>query len=217
MKAKLTSPKGIALIGVILVSVLALVGWFGFVSPQKSRSSELETQISDVQTQIRLTRLSARTDDGEAKTTNQKLRVLAVAMPAELRMPNVMLDLIRNAQIAKVRLDSVKPGAPAVLTSYSAVPIDVGVTGKYSNVESFLKRLRLQATAVGERVHAVGRLFDVTNVSFQTSPNDLPRIVATLHMNVFVYTPVTAAAAPVSAQPTESTPSESASAVGEMP
>jgi len=217
MRAKLSSPKIIALIGTIAIAIVAVVGWFGFVAPQQSRSSKLETQIGEVETQVQVARIAARTDHGDAKNATAKLHVLAVAMPKELRMPNVLRELIWNARLANIRLDSVKPGVATALSGYAAVPIDVTVTGHYFNVERFLKRLRLQANATGDRVRASGRLFDVATVSFQASTADLATITASLHVNVFVYSALAPAAAPVSAEPTDTSSSESASAAGEMP
>jgi hypothetical protein len=220
MRAKLTSPKIIALLGAVAVGLVAAVGWFGLVSPQKSRSSELDAQISDVTAQVQLVRIAARANRDEAKLTEEKLRRLAAAMPNELQMSKLMRELLWNARRAGVRLDSVTPAVGTTLSGYVAVPVDVAVTGRYFGVEHFLKRLRLQAGGSGDRVHATGRLLDVAKVGFQPADGDAARITATLHLNVFVYNPAPPAAgvaAPVSGQVGESPVTESATAVGRMP
>ena len=42
MKDKLT-PKVVAALGVAAVAAVALIGWFGLVSPQRSKAAELDS------------------------------------------------------------------------------------------------------------------------------------------------------------------------------
>jgi hypothetical protein len=215
-RSKLTSPKFILLLGVVGIALVAAIVWFGLVSPEQSRSAKLETEIGDVTTQLQQARVAARADHGEAKTAKEKLRLLAVAMPTELQMSEVMRELIWNARRADVQLDAVKPAAGTIQNGYVAVPMDVTVTGRYFNVERLLRQLRLQAGRTADGLHAAGRLFDVVTVGFQTTSPDSRRITATLHMNAFVYSP-SSAAAPVSGQEADEPILESASAAGRMP
>jgi hypothetical protein len=218
MKSKLSSPKVIIILGLIAVGLVAAVGWFGLVSPQKSRASKLDAQITDVTSQAALVRVDTQKTRGQGKTTREKLHLLAVAMPNDLRMAAVMRELIWHARRANVSLDAVKPAAGKAGTGYYTVPVDVTVTGRYFDVERFLKRLRLQSSASGDRVRASGRLLDVAGLDFQPAQQDDSRITATLHSNVFVYSPsATSATAPVSTPSTESTDTESASAAGSTP
>jgi hypothetical protein len=218
MRQKLSSPKVIVLIGVIVAGLLGAFGWFALVSPQKSKSTDLTSQISDVQAQIRVTRITARSNGRAVKSTDEKLQALAVAMPDQIAMPGVLRQLLRNARLADVSLDSVKPAPATLLNGYIAVPMDVTVTGRYFNVARYLKRLRLQAGAVGEHVYAAGRLFDIAIVEYTSTPTDLPKITANLHINAFVYSGSAPVAAPVATPPTDTaSSSESASAAGRMP
>jgi len=216
MKQKLTAPKMIVFLGMVAAALLAVLGWFALVSPQKSKNTDLSAQISDVQAQIRVTRITARSNGRTGKTTDEKLRALAVAMPNEVAMPTVLRQLLRNARLADVSLDSVKPAVGTVLNGYITVPIDVTVSGRYFKVERFLKRLRLQAATNGDQVHAAGRLFDIATVQYASASGDVPLITANLHLNAFVYSGSAPVATPVSTPPTAST-SESATAAGTVP
>ena len=51
MKDKLT-PKVVAALAMLAVAAVALVGWFGLVSPQRSTASDLDRQIVEAQTQL---------------------------------------------------------------------------------------------------------------------------------------------------------------------
>ena len=52
MKDKLT-PKVVAVLAMVAVAAVALVGWFGLVSPQRSTASDLDRQIADAKTPAR--------------------------------------------------------------------------------------------------------------------------------------------------------------------
>ena len=51
MKDKLT-PKVVAALGVAAVAAVALIGWFGLVSPQRSKAAELDNRIAEAKTQL---------------------------------------------------------------------------------------------------------------------------------------------------------------------
>ena len=95
-----------------------------------------------------------------------------------------------------MRLDSVTPQAATAQSGYSAVPMDVVVTGRYFGVQRFLRHLRTQAGVAGPHVHASGRLFSVDSVSLAAGEEKLPQLAATIHLNVFTYSGSAGAAAP---------------------
>ena len=59
MKDKLT-PKVVAALAMLAVATVALVGWFGLVSPQRSTASDLDRQISEAQTQLAVAQVDHR-------------------------------------------------------------------------------------------------------------------------------------------------------------
>jgi hypothetical protein len=211
MKEKLT-PKVVAILAMVAIVAVALVGWFGLLSPQRSKASDLDRQIAAAKTQ--LTVAKATTDSGAAgKGSGASALALAQAMPQQLEMSDVLRQLLRAADHAGVRLDSVTPQAAATKSGYSAVPIAVVVTGRYFGVQQFLRELRTQAGVAGSHVRASGRLFSVDSVSLAAGGAKLPQLAATIQLNVFTYSGSAATAAPATPQTTpQSSPSTSASA-----
>jgi Pilus assembly protein, PilO len=192
MNDKLT-PKVVATVAMLAVATIALVGWFGLISPQHSKASDLDRQISEAQTQLAVanstTHPGARGKASDAST-------LARAMPDRAEMAAVLRQLLRAANRTDVRLDSVTPQAAATQSGYSAVPMDVIVTGRYSGVQRFLRHLRTQAAVAGPHVHAAGRLFSVDSVNLAAGDKQLPQLAATIHLNAFTYSGSAAAATP---------------------
>ena len=212
MKDKLT-PKVIAALAMLAVAAVALVGWFGLVSPQRSTASDLDRQIGEAQTQLAVAR--STTDSGAGgKESGASALALARAMPERVEMADVLRQLHRAANRTDVRLDSVTPQAAAAQSGYSAVPMDVVVTGRYFSVQRFLRHLRTQAGVAGPHVHAAGRLFSVESVNLAAGDKKLPQLAATIHLNVFTYngSPAPAATSATPETAPDSTTSSTASA-----
>jgi hypothetical protein len=216
MKDKLT-PKVVAVLAAAAIVAVALIGWFGFVSPQRSKAAELDSRIADAKTQLVVLKAGGRSSSG-SPTVGASALVLARAMPRSVAMSTVLRQLLRAARHADVRLDSVTPQATTVQSGYSTVPMDIVVTGRYFAVQRFLKELRTQAGLSGSRVRASGRLFSVDSVSLAAGEDQLPQLAATIHLNVFTYNGSAAAAAPTAPPTAEaSSTSVSATAAGRTP
>jgi hypothetical protein len=212
MKDKLT-PKVVAVMAMVAIAAVALVGWFGLVSPQRSKASDLDRQIAAAKTQLAVAK--ATTDSSAAgKGSGASALALARAMPRQVEMAGVLRQLLGAADRSAVRLDSVTPQAAAAKSGYSAVPIDVVVTGRYVGVQQFLRELRTQAGVAGPHVHATGRLFSVDSVSLAAGAAQLPQLAATIHLNVFTYSGSAAAAPATPNTAPEPSTSTSASAAG---
>jgi Pilus assembly protein, PilO len=211
MKDKLT-PKVVAVLAMVAVAAVALVGWFGLVSPQRSTASDLDRQIADAKTQLAVAK--STTDSGAAgKGSGASALALGRAMPQQVEMSGVLRQLLRAADRSDVRLDSVTPQAAAAKSGYSAVPINVVVTGRYFGVQQFLRELRTQAGVAGPHVRASGRLFSVDSVSLAAGAAKLPQLAATIQLNFFTYSGSPAPAAPATPKTApQSSTSASASA-----
>jgi len=186
MKDKLT-PNVVAALTVLAVVTVALIGWFGLVSPQRSTASDLDRQIAGAQTQLAVAKSSPAPGAGEGgKSSGASTVTLARAMPERAEMADVLRQLQRAARRTEVRLDSVTPQAVAAQSGYNAVPMDVVVSGRYFGVQRFLRYLRMQAGVDGSHVHATGRLFSVDSVNL-AGDKQLPHLAATIHLNAFTY------------------------------
>jgi Tfp pilus assembly protein PilO len=213
MKDKLT-PKVVAALAAAAITVVALIGWFGLVSPQRSKASDLDQQIADAKTQLVVAKANA--SSGSGKSGGSAL-VLARAMPQRVAMPAVLRQLLRASGRSDVRLDSVTPAAATTGTGYQVVPMDVVVTGRYFAIQDFLHRLRTQTRVAGNHVQSSGRLFSVDTVNLAAGEDGAPQLTATVHMNAFTYSGSAAGATSAPSQqaaPDSSTSSSSLAAGG---
>ena len=176
MKDKL-SPKVVATLAAAAVTVVALIGWFGFVAPQRSQASSLDREIQETQTQLVVAKAAVR-PGGPAKAGASK-RALKRAMPQRVAMPSILRQILGAAQQSGVRLDSVTPQAVTPLQGYDAVPMDIVVAGRYFPIQHFLHRLRVQARVAPNGVYSSGRLFSVETLNLAADEN-LPRLTATI-------------------------------------
>lgn len=168
---------------VVLAVVVGLAGLLLAVLPQRSKTHQIDGQIAALQT--KLATLHASSSRAPALRAADLFQ-LARAMPDSTDMPSVVLDLARAAGQSKVTLTSITPSAPLVQTDgSSAVPIHVVVDGKWAGIASFLRTLRLEVRATGEKLSVDGRLFVVDNVQLSTTGTDA--VEATLNVNAFSY------------------------------
>jgi Tfp pilus assembly protein PilO len=183
------SPRVLAVIVVAAVVGLALIGWFGLVSPQRSKASSLDDQITEAQTQLHTAKmLSSVQRSGKGERSG--LALLNTAMPGNVQMPSVLKEVQNLAAVSNVSLDSFSPTTATAQAGYDAVPINVGVSGRYPQVKGFLRRLRTQAGSLNGHIHATGRLFDVKTVGLTPGSGGAPQLTATITLAVFVYTGV---------------------------
>jgi hypothetical protein len=208
MQQKLLSPKLVPFIASAVVLLAAMLSWFLVVSPQRSRASTLDGRIADKQVELASAQLNARRLDPRADLA--KLRLVTVAMPTDVDMRSLLIELMRAANAGAVRLDGITAQPLAPLAGYSAVPLDVKVTGKYLGIKRFLHLLEAQADANGDRLHARGRLFAIDSLDFAAGEDGLPQLTATVHVNAFVFSQAAPPATPTPEAPT----STSATATG---
>lgn len=185
MKERFT-PKVVAGAAAALIALVLVGGWFVLVSPQKSKATTLNAEISEAQSKLTVTQLLARSlKSGKGRSASA---LLATAMPPELQMPLVLRQVQKLAETSKVRLDSFAPSAATPLSGYEEVPIAVSVAGRYAAVQRFLNRLRVQADTKGGRIQASGRLFNVASVSLAPGNTEPDELTASIGLSTFVYT-----------------------------
>jgi Tfp pilus assembly protein PilO len=194
----------IAAVGVLAV---VLVGWFAFVSPQRSKASELDGKISESRTALQLA--DALTKGGQQRQTAAEARVLVKAMPDETQMSQILRQLSSAAKATRVRVNSVTPAAAAPLAGYEAVPMSVVVEGRYLGIANFLGRLRTLVAVGPEKVRAKGRLYSVDSVQF-AGAEDKSFLQATMTLNAYRYggaaTPASAGTTPATSDTTSAAP-----------
>ena len=202
MKKKRSERTVIALIGLGLL-VFALLGYFVLVRPQGAKASELDAQIAATEEKIAENRRLAL----EASQRAPAIRVadlfrLTTAMPDQLDMPGILLELNQIASDAGIRFKSITP-APAVgLSGYQAVPVTVIFDGNFYSLSDFLYRLRTRVRVRQGELAATGRTYAVDSIEFTESEKGFPNVTATLTIDAFVYgtgVPAAPPAAPTAA------------------
>jgi Tfp pilus assembly protein PilO len=173
--ASLSDGKKIALTAGAL-GLLVVVGYFALIAPKRSSAASLKKQTAEVQAQIDANR---STGFMQALPAVRSANVfgLAKAMPKQVEMPNVMLQLNQLASASGITFDQVTPTAAGstpttALTTvdtsvpFAAQPIQVTFTGSFYNMISFLQRIRNLVRVEHGHLQAQGRLFDVSDVEF---------------------------------------------------
>jgi Tfp pilus assembly protein PilO len=217
--ASLSTRAQVAVIASVLVLV-AVIGYFALISPKHSTAASLKKQTAAVQAQIKANSSAAFKQALPAVRSASVFR-LAQAMPSQLQMPDIILQLQVLANESGISFDNIVPGGattgssgsaptPVVTTDttdpFAAEPIQVQFTGSFYNLLTFLQRLRNLVRVENGKLFTVGRLFDVSNVSFGEGIRGWPQVTSTLVINAFVpQTPQSTAAVPGSTDTTATT------------
>jgi Tfp pilus assembly protein PilO len=193
--ARLASlPKG-AQVAVVAAGLLlvAMIGYFGLISPKRSTASDLKKQTAAVQAQIAANRSSAFTQALPA-VRSANVFSLTQAMPNKLQTPSVILTLSGLAEASGITFDQIAPQGVAAAAATTATtpdpfavePITVKFTGSFYDLLTFLQRVRNLVRVENGKLFTAGRLFDVSNVTFAEGQKGWPQIGATLTINEFV-------------------------------
>jgi type IV pilus assembly protein PilO len=213
-------PSSPAVIALVVVGVLAYLaaGYLLLISPQRSKSSDLKEQIAQTETQIEQYRTLSAQARAAAPIRVADLFRLEKAMPNEVDMAGIVLELSRIARETGISFESITPQGPAAQSGFQMLPVTLVFDGNYFELSDFLYRLRSLVRVRSGRLAANGRLFVVDSISFSESQKSFPRIQASVVVNTYVYgdqplpgTPGAAAAPPATTPgQTTSTPGTTA-------
>lgn len=181
--------------------VVALLGYFIVIAPQRSKVRRLDGRIQQTQSALDQNR-TLRANKVETVHVADLFR-LTKAMPDQADMPDLLLQLSRVAREAGIQFNSITPQAPASAAGYSSVPIDLVFEGNFYELSDFLYRLRNLVGVHDGQFDAFGRLFNVAGIEFAEGSNHFPQLEATLTVDAFVYG--TAAAGPTPSAATTTT------------
>jgi Tfp pilus assembly protein PilO len=184
-KRKMSPVATCVLVAVVLLVVLA-IGMFTMVLPQKDTAASLAKEIETTQTQIVQARALA------VQKPAQPIRVadmfkLVKAMPDDVDMTGIILQLNQTANDAGIEFDTIAPGMTSILTGYQTIPIGLTFNGNYYSLTDFLFRLRSLVAVRGGALASTGRLFTVNNLSFGAGVGGFPHILATISLTAYVY------------------------------
>jgi Tfp pilus assembly protein PilO len=177
---KLALTIGLPVFGLLI----GLIGYFVLVSPQNGRSHRATEQVQALEAQ--LLQLHQKPPKPVSPQAVDLFR-LVKAMPDTNDMPGILRDLSRLARSSKVTIQTVTPTAQVPLPyGYGALPLTVALEGKFSNVSTFLARMRGQVRLGEKKLRVTGRLL-VPNQIQLTSAKNGATVIATLSLDAFVY------------------------------
>ena len=165
--------------------IVALAGYFTLVSSKRSEAKKLRAETAKVQAQIDQNRSTAYAKALPAVKSAAVFR-LAQAMPDDVEMPNVMLELNQLAEDSGITFDEITPQTPIADTSFDVQPITVVFTGNYYSLADFLLRVRSLVRIHGGKLITKGRMFSVSGVTFSEADRKFPYISANLTIDSFV-------------------------------
>jgi Tfp pilus assembly protein PilO len=186
------------MMGVVVSSVAVLfvviVGWFFFVSPQRSKADDLSTQVSAAKGEL--------TSDEQLIATAKKQNTLGNAkaaeraLPATPRVSEILRQLTAFAAESRTELDNISPGTPTPYGTSQALPIALTFKGRYFGLQKLLKLMRQSASVAQGKIISKGRLYTVDSIQFSggqsaagSSNAASADIQATINLNAFIYAP----------------------------
>jgi hypothetical protein len=201
--AKKKLPKGV-LIGALAGGFLlvALLGYFLLIGPQRSKAADLDKQIDSTQQLITTTRALTAQRKRAPRIRVADLFRITKAMPDQADMAGIVLELNRIAAETGIVFDSITPQPATALTGYQAVPIELVFDGNFYDLSDFLYRLRNLVDVRRGALSATGRLFAIDRLVFDEGDEGFPQLKATITIDAFVFgteTPATSAAEPSAA------------------
>jgi type II secretory pathway pseudopilin PulG len=184
-------PQPLLIVLIVLGFLLAaLGGWFLLVSPQRSKAADLDHQIADTNNAITAARALTLQAKKGAQIRVADLYRLTKAMPDQVDMAGIILELNQVAEDSGITFEQITPSSTATpISGYLAIPITVEFQGNFYDLADFLYRLRNLVDVRGGMLDATGRLFAIDEVDFAEAPPPpgFPQIRAHLVIDAFVF------------------------------
>jgi len=192
------------ILSALAIVVVAAVGWFMVISPQRTKATQLDTQRAAVDAELATDRvLVSKPSETKTKAT---LAAAKRALPDQPQVSEILRQLAGFAASSRTELDTITPAAAVAGTGAQTIPISLQFRGRYFGLQQLLRLMRTSASSKGAKITATGRLYTVDNISFGGAGDD-GVLTATIQLNAFVYSP-----APVVPSTTPGTTSATAAA-----
>jgi len=174
-------------IAVVVLLLLALIGYFAVVKPQKGKAADLATQIAAQDKQVEEARaLLAKSKDAQKVRVADLFR-LTKAMPDQPDEAGIVLELTNVARQSGITFQSIAPQGSTPLSGYQVVPINVVFDGNFFQLTDFLFRLRNLVDVRRGALAANGRLFTVDTIQFDEGARKFPQVQASLTVDAYIY------------------------------
>jgi hypothetical protein len=228
MKKQKKTPQSVWVAAIVAgLLLVAVLGFFVVVSPERGKAASIQKQIADTQKQIDDARALVAKAKNAQKVKIADLFKLTTAMPDNPDEADVLLDLNSVAQAAGVDFQSITVTASSTLSTYQVIPLTVEFEGNFYSLSDFLFRLRNLVDVRRGALDARGRLFAIDQITLDEGSNHFPQIQAEIKIDAFVYGTGTAgsnapaqsstAAAGTTPTPSSTTPSTTTPSSGTSP
>lgn len=132
------------LVGIIVCLIIFFLGLFLIVLPQRNKTSEVEDEISDVETSIqmeqnRLNQLKQYEKDPQQFT--RQIDVLKERMPDNVELADVIQQVDHAAEEAGLDFYSITPSPPVAQESFYVVTFTAVFNGRYFNLVEFFNHI----------------------------------------------------------------------------
>jgi len=204
------------LVSIVAAILVVALGWFALISPQRSKASDLDTQIAAAQLQLADAQrvLSAPNKAATART----LRAAERALPDTPQMSKILRQLSALVSQSKTELDSIGPGAVTATGGAEPLPLALSMKGRYFALQRFVRLLAQSADVSKGKVTGNGRLYSIDSISFggagAAPGQSAGEISATITLNAYVFA---SAAAPAPAPAPTTTTDTTTTAAGATP
>lgn len=170
----------------LAVVVVAGIGWFMLISPQRTKATQLDTQRAAVDSELATDRvLVSKPSETKTKAT---LAAAKRALPDTAQVSQILRQLSGYAATSRTELDSISPAAAVPGTGAQTIPISLQFRGRYFGLQQLLRLLRTSAGSTNGKIVATGRLYTVDSITFGGAGDD-GVLGATIRLNAFVYSP----------------------------
>lgn len=184
---KLTSmQKMIAVIAGIVVILVAIVVLL--ILPKSGELSTLETDLQTANAQVQQTKtLLAQLEQAKegASLTQAELIALANQFPEKPELPSLVIELQDVSNAAGIRFERIGPAAPTELagSQYSEIAITTRVSGNWSDILDFLRRVNRMTRSIRVTDVAIAPLTSTSSTS-----TEAPDVAADVSMRAYVLT-----------------------------
>jgi hypothetical protein len=187
--------------------------WFGLVGPKRAESRDVAAQIdaarSELATATEQTRAAEAAQDNFGEDT-AAVATLGKAVPDDDQTASLLYQLDAAAGDSRVELTSITPSVgaaegaatavnPALPAGVTEVSLSLSFSGRFADLQRFLRRAHGSTSVRGDDVRVRGRLLSIRDV--QLTPVAGGRVTATVQAAAYMAAPEAASAAPAGEQP----------------
>ena len=181
------------LLGVIVLLIVAVGGYFIVVAPKRHEASQLQSQIATSQTQLSQAEAEVQaglTAEAQYKAYVGQLRSLRTAVPADAQIPALINELQDASNRNRVGFESVAvssasataaaPAAAGTAASFPSQSFSLSFTGNYFSVAGLLGTLSHFVQADNRHFRASGRLITIGSLTLSPQSSHSGAVTASV-------------------------------------